>query len=95
MSNVERNGDPNVAGGIALQGAISVLVNGKLMMVPGMPVTPHACCGQPGCGIHCSAQTSGGSSSVIVEGLPVIHLADIDTCGHKRSDPSPDVIVGM
>ena len=93
MPRVERNGDINVAGGVALQGAITVIANGKRVMLPNMPVTPHPCCGQPGCGIHCNARTKGGSPTVIAEGKRVIHVNDYDTCGHKRSTPSPDVFV--
>jgi len=93
MPNVERNGDPNTGGGIATQGAQTVFANGKRVMLPNMPVTPHNCCGQDGCQIHCVATTTGGSPTVIVEGRPAIHVNDIDTCGHKRSSPSPDVFV--
>jgi len=94
MPNVERLGDPNVAGGIALVGAGTVFANGRPVILPGNPVTQHPCCGQSGCDIHCNAKTKGGSSTVFAESLPVIHVDDIDTCGHKRSSPSPDVIVG-
>jgi len=95
MPNVERNGDENIAGGIALQGAKTVFVNGVNIMLPGMIVTPHKCCGWTGCDIHCVAKTKGGSSSVFAEGLSVIHVLDIDTCGHQRSNPSPNVFVGL
>ena len=93
MPNVERLGDVNVAGGIALVGAATVFVNSKNVILPGNPVTPHPCCGQPGCDIHCNAETMGGSPSVFAESKPVIHVNDVDTCGHKRSSPSPDVFV--
>ncbi len=93
MPSVARFGDINVAGGVALGGAKTVFVNGRPMMIPKQTVTPHPCCGQSGCDIHCNAKTQGGSPTVQVEGSPVLHVDDVDTCGHKRSSPSPDVFV--
>jgi len=95
MPNVERFGDPNTAGGIIVGPCAStVITNGRPTSLPGDSVTPHPCCGQPGCSVHCSAVTTGGSSTVFAEGKPVIHVNDNDSCGHKRSSPSPDVFVG-
>lgn len=95
MPAVQRQGDANAAGGVAQGGASSVLVNGRPVMIPGMSVTPHPCCGRRGCPpIHCSATTAGGSSSVLVEGKPVILTGDADTCGHVRAGGSTDVLVG-
>jgi len=94
MPNAQRVGDPNTAGGIVTAGVASVRVNGRAMVIAGMPVTPHPCCGQPGCGIHCSAVTSGGSSSVRAGGVPVIRSElDCDTCGHPRTAGSSNVRV--
>ena len=64
MPAVQRQGDPNSSGGVNTSGVASVRVNGRPIVVPGISVTPHPCCGQPGCGIHCSAVTSGGSGTV-------------------------------
>jgi len=87
MPNVERKYDPNTAGGRILGPcAPTVITNGRPTSLVGDLVSPH-----PPCGIHCAARTTVGSPSVIAEGLPVIRVIDIDTCGHKRSDPSPDV----
>ena len=91
MPNVERHTDPNTAGGQAIGGAGTVFVNNLNVMLPAQPVTPHPCCGSPGCDIHCNAKTQGGSSTVFAENKPV---NDVDTCGHKRSGPSPNVFVG-
>ena len=88
-----RQGDVNSAGGVATMGASTVLVNGRPLVYPGVSVTPHPCCGSPGCGIHCSASTSGGSSTVFVEGKPVIRVGDSDTCGHARAQGSPNVYI--
>ena len=94
MPAVVRRGDVNAAGGAAIQGARSVVVNGRPVVGPGSPVTPHPCCGAPGCQIHCVAVTTGGSGSVIAEGKPVILVGDVDTCGHARAQGSPDVVAG-
>jgi uncharacterized Zn-binding protein involved in type VI secretion len=84
MPAVQRQGDPNGSGGVNTSGVASVRVNGRPIVVPGISVSPHPCCGQSGCGIHCSAVTSGGSSSVRAGGRPVIRDGDADTCGHAR-----------
>lgn len=94
MLNVERNGDANTAGGVAIGGATTVFVNNQNVMIPGQSVTSHPCCESPGCGGHCNATTTGGSSTVFVENSPIVHVNDYDTCGHKRNNPSPDVFVG-
>ena len=94
MPAVVRRGDVNSAGGAATQGARSVLANGRAVVGPGVRVTPHPCCGAPGCAIHCMAVTRGGSGSVIAEGKPVILVGDVDTCGHARAQGSPDVVAG-
>lgn len=88
-----RKGDVNSAGGATVTGSLKVLVNGKPLCFPGISVTPHPCCGAPGCGIHCSAKTAGGSIKVLVEGKPVIRIGDIDTCGHPRATGSPNVVI--
>ena len=94
MPAVVRRGDVNSAGGAAIQGARSVLANGRPVVYPGARVTPHPCCGAPGCAIHCMAVTTGGSGSVIAEGRPVISVGDSDSCGHGRVQGSPGVVAG-
>ena len=94
MPNVVRVGDQNTAGGVALQGASTVFADGSSVVLPGSPVTPHGCCGLPGCSAHCAAQTQGGSSTVFIEGKPVVLSTDIDTCGHSRQTFGPTVFVG-
>lgn len=92
MYNVQRVGDPNTAGGIITSGVSSVRVNNRPVAIPGMSVTPHPCCGQKGCNIHCSAVTTGGSASVRAGGTGIIRTSvDVDTCGHPRSAGSPNV----
>ena len=94
MANVVRKGDTNTAGGAALGGASTVFAQGAAVMLPANSVTAHPCCGAPGCGAHCSAQTVGGSSSVFVEGKPVLHNSDVDSCGHGRQTFATTVFVG-
>ena len=94
MPAVQRQGDPNTSGGINTSGVGSVRVNNRLIVVPGIGVTPHPCCGQSGCGIHCSAVTSGGSGTVRAGFKPVIRNEDIDTCGHSRTAGSLSVRAG-
>jgi uncharacterized Zn-binding protein involved in type VI secretion len=95
MPGVVRTGDINSAGGAATRGSSSVLVNGRGIVFPGSPVSPHPCCGSDGCHAHCAATVVGpGSSTVICENKPVIRQGDSDSCGHSRQTGSSNVICG-
>jgi uncharacterized Zn-binding protein involved in type VI secretion len=94
MPNTQRQGDANGAGGVATSGVPTVRVNNRPIVIPGISVTPHPCCGQPGCGVHCSAVTAGGSATVRAGGSPVIRTGDVDTCGHPRAGGSATVRIG-
>lgn len=90
----QRQGDPNVAGGLIARGDSSVLINGRPAAYPGISVTPHPPCG-PKAPQHCVAVTTRGSQSVRVNGKPLLTSSDKDTCNHSRSmGGSPNVIVG-
>lgn len=90
-----RVGDRNAAGGVVLNGDATVLVNNRPVAVLGSRVTPHPCCGQKGCPpTHCAASTTSSNGTVLVNGLPIVTLGDVDTCGHSRVGGSADVIVG-
>jgi uncharacterized Zn-binding protein involved in type VI secretion len=91
---VQRVGDQNSAGGVILTGDDTVLINGRAVAVRGASVSPHAPCGRPGQNIHCNAKTQANTSTVLVNGIPLIFTDDIDTCGHARAGGSPDVTVG-
>ena len=92
MPAVQRQGDANSAGGVATSGVTSVRINGRPVVVSGISVTPHPCCGRKGCAKHCSAVTTGGSDTVRAGGKPIIRTtADADSCGHARAGGSPDV----
>ena len=94
MKALVRRGDINSAGGVAIQGHANVTCNGKQVARQGSKVTPHFCCGLPGCAIHCSATAAyGGSSTVTANGIRVLRKSsDIDTCGHSRAQGSPNVV---
>jgi len=90
-----RIGDRNSAGGVAVQGHMNVTVNGRPAAKQGSRVTPHPCCGAPGCNIHCSAIAAfPGSFSVTMNGIPVLRIGDIDTCGHARASGAMDCTIG-
>ena len=90
----QRQGDPNVAGGLIKKGDSSVLINGRPAAYPGIVVTPHPPCG-PKAPQHCAAVTTRGSQSVRVNGKPLLTAGDKDTCSHGRTTSgSPNVIVG-
>lgn len=93
MPAVQRQGDANSAGGTNTGGVGSVRANGRPIVVPGIGVSPHPCCGRKGCNAHCSAKTVGGSGSVRAEGKPINYTGCTDTCGHPRSGGSGDVRV--
>jgi uncharacterized Zn-binding protein involved in type VI secretion len=93
MPNVQRQGDANSAGGIALNGDASVRVNGRPVMVNSRTVTPHPPGGRPGQNAHLTAKTAGGTSSVRVQGIPLVYTGCKDTCGHPRAGGSPDTRV--
>lgn len=96
MPSAVRIGDPNIMGGLAVfPGALSVLINGRPACTTGTFVTPHPCCGKPDCKIHCLAQTTLGSLSVIAEGKPINYVGSPDTCFHVRAFGSLDVLVGI
>jgi uncharacterized Zn-binding protein involved in type VI secretion len=94
MPAVQRQGDPNSAGGVIMSGINSVLVNGRPIAVSGLRVSAHPCCGQRGCPpVHCSAVTQ-GRGTVFVNGRPVVATGDSDSCKHSRVGGSPNVRVG-
>lgn len=90
-----RRGDPNAAGGLVIGPcAPSVTINGRPVSVPSDSVTPHPCCGRPGCSIHCRAVTTIGSSTVYAEGKPIVYVGSPDSCFHPRASGSTNVVIG-
>ena len=86
---VVRLGDKNSAGGVLTQGHMNITVNGRPAGKQGGRVTPHPCCGRPGCSIHCKATAAyPGSSKVSMNGIPTLRVGDKDSCFHPRADGS-------
>jgi len=89
---MQRVGDFNSGGGIIVSGGHSnVLVNGRPAATPWAVVTPHIGCGKKK-PLHCLALTLPGSSTVKINGEPVIVTGVPDTCGHSRAGGSPNVV---
>ena len=90
---VVRIGDVNAAGGVAIVPRPTVLASGRPLAAFTSVVTPHPCCGQPGCEIHCAAVITGGAPTVLAEGTPVHKVMDIDSCAHPRVQGDLRVLV--
>lgn len=93
MPPVQRQGDPNNAGGTNTSGVGSVRVNNKPIVVDGTVVSGHAPWGRPH-PPHAAATTTGGVGSVRAGGIPVNVDGNADTCGHTRTAGSGDVRAG-
>ena len=86
MTAVVRIGDINSAGGVALAPRPTVLSSFIPFAQFASPVSPHPCCGAPGCSIHCAAVIGTARAvDVLAEGPPIHIVGDIDICGHPRA----------
>lgn len=88
MPGVVRQGDKNNVAGVAQRGVNSVLVNNKPVVVNGTPVSPHN--RRP---VH-RPKTANGKTKVVAGNKPVNVIGNSDSCGHKRSNGSSNVIIG-
>jgi len=88
MPAVQRVGDADGGGGVALAGVDSVRVNGRAIVVNGNPVSRH------GRGPHAGPVTASGNGSVRAGGIPVVTTGCSDSCGHARAGGSADVRAG-
>jgi len=76
---------------LALGGAPDPENSGK---ATGTQVAPHACCGSPGCEIHCLAFMTVGLTAprILVNGTPIlVGLTDVATClepANRQAIPS-------
>ena len=95
MPTVQRQGDPNNAGGLIVAGEPTVRANGIPVATVVSRVTPHPCCGRKGCAAHCNATVNYGSGSVRAMNRAVIYTGVVDSCGHVRSVGSPNVRVAV
>lgn len=84
--SVQRAGDANSAGGIALGGVSSVRVNGRPIAVPGMRVTPH-----PKHKKGSKTTKINAATTVRAAGKPVVLTGGVDACKHPRRGGSPNV----
>lgn len=90
---IVRLGDINAAGGATIDIRPTVLSSQIPLAAYFSSVTPHPCCGAPGCSIHCAANVTGGAPTVWAEGSPVHIVSDVDTCGHSRVQGDNRVLV--
>jgi uncharacterized Zn-binding protein involved in type VI secretion len=88
------NADTVVGGGLMTFGSTNVFVNTIPAVLFGSPITPHGCCGSPGCEIHCSSTIVGGSTNVFVNNIPSVRLGDPSVCGDPVITGSPNVFFG-
>lgn len=94
MTNpIVRQGDRNAAGGRALNARPTVKSSGRSIAAFRSSVSPHPCCGRPGCSKHCNAKVSGGAPTVYANGKPVHIVSDVDTCAHGRVQGDNKVLV--
>jgi len=92
MPGVVRLGDVNSAGGKALLGDRTLIVDGRPVVTVGTPVSPHVPC--PKVPMHCRALTAVGNRNFILNGKPVNVIGNPDTCGHPRVTGSRTFVVG-
>lgn len=88
------NTDTVLGGGLMTFGSTNVFVNTIPVVLLGSPITPHGCCGEPGCEIHCSSTIIGGSTNVFVNNIPSVRLGDPSICGDPVITGSPTVFFG-
>lgn len=69
----------------------TVRLNGIPLAKAGDRVTPHSCCGAPGCQHHCVAVLLTGSAkpNILVNGQPIIVQTDFASCGDIITTPVP------
>lgn len=93
MPKVVREGDVNNAGGRVIKGKKSFLVDGKPVSVDGSPVSAHRPYKKPH-KPNGAPKTANGTKTFIVDGIPVNHIGNKDTCKHVRIQGSNSFIVG-
>lgn len=72
-------------------GSPNVFANSSAVMRQGDPYTAH---GSPTPSIPHGGSESGGSGSVMVNGLPINRIGDPVSCGSVNATGSPDVFAG-
>jgi len=91
MPAAERKGDANTGGGrIVGNYATDVFINDKNAALLGSTVSTHVNFKPP----HVAAKVVEASTTVFANGKGVTYKGAKDSCGHKRSECSPNVFVG-
>jgi len=90
MAKLSRKGDVNSGGGAIMRGAKSVFCNEKPVGLHVSPMTPHLPFGKPH-PPHAAAVTVKGSPSVFCEGVPVLRVGSLNSCGHSIVQGSGNV----
>lgn len=90
MKGISRVGDSNQLGGKLMNGARTVIANGKPVATHPSSITPHQPKKDPR---HARAYTVSGSQSVIVEGKPAVKIGTRNTCGHYIIQGSSDIFI--
>ena len=83
MPFIAKLGDVTADGGIIVgPGWPNVTLNGIPLAKIADVIAPHACCGAPGCEIHCISTVLAQRmiGRITVNGLPMVVAGDIPTC---------------
>lgn len=95
MALAARVGDVVAGGGSLIFGSNNVFVNNIPVSLIGTPVTPHACCGAPGCDVHCSASVAvSGVTNLFVNNIQPVTVGSVATCGDPVISGSVNVFFG-
>lgn len=84
MSFIAKVGDFTADGGLVVgPGWPNVTLNGAALAKPGDTIAPHACCGAPGCDIHCVSKVAAQRmiGRITINGFPMVVFGDLATCG--------------
>lgn len=88
MAQLSRVGDINTGGGKIVRGAKTVFANARPVGLHVSKITPH-----PAGGPHKASVTLTGSPTVFAEGVPVLRVGSMDSCGDITVSGSPNINV--
>ena len=90
MTFIVKVGDVTADGGVIVgPGWPNITLNGIPLSRPqvgklsGDKIAPHACCGAPGCEIHCVSKVLAQRmvGRISINGAPMVVFGDLPTCG--------------
>jgi len=90
MTFIVKVGDVTADGGVIVgPGWPNITLNGIPLSRPqvgklsGDKIAPHACCGAPGCEIHCVSKVLAQRmvGRILINGLPMVVQGDVALCG--------------